>query len=638
MERSIPQGAGDEAVDKASGPLEAGLDASASGTAGVREMASASEAAGARPSEPADAGETAETLPPISDLWVPLVGYGLVVLCLLVYFLIHLDRPNAYLHFVLQAEAWLDGNTSIPLPGYQDVMPVLAPDGSATGRGIIPFPPFPAWVLLPFVAIWREATNQQLLSAIGGAIDVGLAYWMLGRLPIQASIRAVTALFLGLGTVLFYTAAIGTTWFWAHIVAVAVLVLAVGLALSADPIASEPRPIEVRGAVRGAAVPGRWRTVSLVVVAGAIGVAFLILAGSEAPAATLALLGLVLGLFAALVAVAVTGRWQVLAAPALVFLVVVGVPGLFLLAAFSFPLTVVVDLAIFVAVVAAVLTAFRNRKAESRFWSNVWAAVTDPDSLQIAAGVLFGLAVTARLTILFGFPFFMLVGGGGTWLRRTLLAGAGASVPLLALLLVTYATSGQLFNPAYDYLYRSELLLYGSVFDYNAAWAVSDIQYVPQNLMLMLFQGPEIAPDFIGIGGPNYGTPACLALDATRGLFDTSCPLAMPNATGMSLLLTSPAFLIAPFALGTLRHLRLDRATAGAAVAVVAIAFANLMHFSQGWVQFGYRFSNDFVPFALLLVALGTARLGWLRPLVLLVVLSIIINFWGTIWGTILAW
>ena len=40
------------------------------------------------------------------------------------------------------------------------------------------------------------------------------------------------------------------------------------------------------------------------------------------------------------------------------------------------------------------------------------------------------------------------------------------------------------------------------------------------------------------------------------------------------------------------------------------------MHFSQGWVQFGYRFSNDFVVFALPLVALGMrqprAASGWL--------------------------
>ena len=43
----------------------------------------------------------------------------------------------------------------------------------------------------------------------------------------------------------------------------------------------------------------------------------------------------------------------------------------------------------------------------------------------------------------------------------------------------------------------------------------------------------------------------------------------------------------------------------GAVIAVVLIAIVDLMHFSQGWVQFGYRFSNDFAPFALLLLALA---------------------------------
>ena len=41
-----------------------------------------------------------------------------------------------------------------------------------------------------------------------------------------------------------------------------------------------------------------------------------------------------------------------------------------------------------------------------------------------------------------------------------------------------------------------------------------------------------------------------------------------------------------------------QRFVVGAALATGAIAFVNLMHFSQGWVQFGYRFSNDFAPFA----------------------------------------
>ncbi len=76
----------------------------------------------------------------------------------------------------------------------------------------------------------------------------------------------------------------------------------------------------------------------------------------------------------------------------------------------------------------------------------------------------------------------------------------------------------------------------------------------------------------------------------------------------------------------------------GATVAVGLIAAADLVHFSQGWVQFGYRFSNDFAPFALILVTLGVARLGLRRSVVGLVALSILINAWGVFWGVALGW
>jgi hypothetical protein len=52
----------------------------------------------------------------------------------------------------------------------------------------------------------------------------------------------------------------------------------------------------------------------------------------------------------------------------------------------------------------------------------------------------------------------------------------------------------------------------------------------------------------------------------------------------MSVLLTSPAYLLAIPALALVRR---SRVVAGAAVAVAAIAMFDLMHFSQGWVQFG---------------------------------------------------
>jgi hypothetical protein len=57
----------------------------------------------------------------------------------------------------------------------------------------------------------------------------------------------------------------------------------------------------------------------------------------------------------------------------------------------------------------------------------------------------------------------------------------------------------------------------------------------------------------------------------------------------MSILLTSPGFLLLLPALWRGR----SRVVAGGFLAVMAIGLVNLMHFSQGWVQFGYRFSND---------------------------------------------
>ena len=79
----------------------------------------------------------------------------------------------------------------------------------------------------------------------------------------------------------------------------------------------------------------------------------------------------------------------------------------------------------------------------------------------------------------------------------------------------------------------------------------------------------------------------------------------------------------------------------GAALAVLGIAVFNLMHFSQGWVQFGYRFSNDFVPWALLLVAVGIERVrsgAGITLAVALVGISVAVIWWGVVWGNILGW
>jgi hypothetical protein len=459
-----------------------------------------------------------------------IIGAGLVGLALAAYWLPGSDRY--YNHFVWQAMAFLDGRAAIDWPvnagGFprgndwmQDVYPlrVLTGDPTATGA-LLPFPPLPAIVLVPFVAIWGLATDIRAVSVLLGAVDVGLAWWALGRLTLSRRVRVATTVFFGLGTVFWYAAQLGTTWFFAHVVAVLFALLAIGVALGADP-------------------------------------------GADDEAET---------------------------APSPSGLVANGV------AAMRRPLELI-------------------------------------DRQQLLAGLLFGIACTARLTVVFGAPFFMLVGGGSSWLRRSASAGLGAAIPVLLLLAYNMATTGHVFHPGYEYQYQLEANGYPGL-NYHPEWGIEDARYLLQNLQIMFFSTPAFLPDHVptALGG---GSELCVAADAARGLFDRSCPLAMPRDVGMSILLTSPAYLLAiPAFVG-----HRSRLVAGALLAVVAIAFVNLLHFSQGWVQFGYRFSNDFVAFALPLVAVGMSRRGGVGLLAFwLIAASVAINLWGVIWGNLQGW
>ena len=501
-----------------------------------------------------------------SSLFVSIaIGSALVALALVVFTVSHPNR--FYNHFEWQALAFLEGQTAIRYPVaatatepgnvfFQDVLPVVTSDG--IGRGVVPFPPLPAVVLVPFVAMWGLAANGQLVFAIIGAIDVGLAWWVLGRLPIRTWVRVATTLFLGFGTVLWYAAQIGTTWYQAHVLAVGLALAAIGLAIGADRDAarSEDDIDDEREAADAAGSVGQT--------------------GEESG----------------------TGRGRRIA-----------------------------DLL--------------------------------PDSRQFLAGLLFGLACTSRLTIVFAAPFFVLVGAGGSWQRRGWSAALGAGIPLGLLVVYNLVSTGHVFHPGYQHLYELEAGFYTQL-NYHLDWQIEDLRYLPQNAAIMFLNTPvwmpSEVPSALGLGGPLCTDPG-----AVRGLFNPDCPLVLPQDTGMSILLTSPAYLLG---LGAVRWgFGRSRLVTGAGLAILIVAFINLMHFSQGWVQFGYRFSLDFAPWAILLLAIGLERiaartganagqpagsvsavrsrgLAWVLVAIALglVAISILVNGWGVIWGDALGW
>jgi hypothetical protein len=86
--------------------------------------------------------------------------------------------------------------------------------------------------------------------------------------------------------------------------------------------------------------------------------------------------------------------------------------------------------------------------------------------------------------------------------------------------------------------------------------------------------------------------------------------------------------LIATPALIPMLRARLTRLTFASAIAALFIAAPNLMHGGNGFTQFGYRHTLDFLPFLLILIASGMREhVG--RIAAALILASIVVNAWG---------
>lgn len=95
------------------------------------------------------------------------------------------------------------------------------------------------------------------------------------------------------------------------------------------------------------------------------------------------------------------------------------------------------------------------------------------------------------------------------------------------------------------------------------------------------------------------------------------------NAHGLALWVTSPFFV---WLLWPTRRSAL-RATLWATVALVAIP--TLFYQNTGWVQFGYRFSNDYSVFLMALLAVGQRRFS--KVFIGAALVAVAINAFGAI-------
>lgn len=223
----------------------------------------------------------------------------------------------------------------------------------------------------------------------------------------------------------------------------------------------------------------------------------------------------------------------------------------------------------------------------------------------IISGVLFSLAVLCRYPILFGLVFYLLQLKEDRRRLVKFFLAAAALAPI---------------NFIYSYLRFGNILETGYVAVYQ--------YYVKLGYPVTLLQviNPKI-PVF------GYLDPRSIPLHLFTFLIEppiiTSSLNISPSPYGMGIIFTSPLLFLAmkfPFKKGLERNLILGGS---------AIALVEFMHFAQGWVQFGYRFAMDFLPFLLIILAL---RFKIKKITIFLIIISIIVNFWGVNSAINLGW
>jgi hypothetical protein len=128
--------------------------------------------------------------------------------------------------FLPLADGFLDGRLYIDQP-----MPWLELVPRAEGGWFSPFPPMPAVVLMPFVALFGPGFDQGIATALFGGANVALVWLLLRRSGVaDAPANWLTAAF-AIGSVHWWAAGTGTVWLHAQVVAVFFSLLALNLAI-----------------------------------------------------------------------------------------------------------------------------------------------------------------------------------------------------------------------------------------------------------------------------------------------------------------------------------------------------------------------------------------------------------------------
>jgi hypothetical protein len=210
----------------------------------------------------------------------------------------------------------------------------------------------------------------------------------------------------------------------------------------------------------------------------------------------------------------------------------------------------------------------------------------------LLAGLCLGCAIATRTPFFFAFPLFLceLVRRARTGKvtdpffgfspRELGVRGALFAAPLVAILGVLAWHNEARFGDPTEFGHKYLAIVWQARIE---KWGLFSVHYLGKNLGVMLTAMP-----FIGVKGQPFKI----------------------NAHGLALTVTSPFF---AWAFWPRRSAREKTRFAYRALAVTAllVALPDLLYQNTGWIQFGYRFSNDFSPFLIAMIAVGRRKFGF---------------------------
>jgi hypothetical protein len=229
----------------------------------------------------------------------------------------------------------------------------------------------------------------------------------------------------------------------------------------------------------------------------------------------------------------------------------------------------------------------------------------------LLVGLLGGAAFLTRAPLAFAMPFYLLLVDPAICDEPVGDPGIRASIRRWPLGRWALVAAGVAPSIAFFFWYNA--VRFGSPLESGYALAalppwleaqrqlgLFSLAHVPMNIDYLFLRMPLIVPD---------------------------PPFLKPDGFGLSVFLTSPGLALAAFADWRSPRARL---LLGAAVAVL---IPTLLYYGGGWLQYGYRYFLDSIPFLVALAGMAVARagrlgLGWRA----LIVFGVVVNAGGVYW------